>query len=74
MEKEFKTPSYMRKCYKTYYNKNKDDETFKNNRRESQRRYYEKNKEKVLEKMRQKRQLMKENNDKFQEFQKVDNC
>tara|TARA_R100000388_G_scaffold40374_1_gene31074 strand:+ start:546 stop:773 length:228 start_codon:yes stop_codon:yes gene_type:complete len=58
--KEYKTPSYMRRSYKTYYDKNKDTDDFKEKRRLAQRKYYEKNKEKVLEKLRAKRALLKE--------------
>ena len=50
----------MRRSYKTYYDKNKDTDDFKEKRRLAQRKYYEKNKEKVLEKLRAKRALLKE--------------
>jgi len=39
---EYKTPIYMRKSYKTYYDKNRDSEEFKEKRRIAQRKYYEK--------------------------------
>ncbi len=52
---EYKTPSYMRKCYKRYYDNKKSDEDFKKARREAQKRYYHANKEKVLEKLAKKR-------------------
>lgn len=55
----YKTPIYMRRSYKTYYDKNKDTDDFKEKRRLAQKKYYEKNKEKVLQKLREKRELLK---------------
>lgn len=49
----------MRRSYKTYYDKNKDTDDFKEKRRLAQKKYYEKNKEKVLQKLREKRELLK---------------
>jgi len=44
MEKEYKTPIYLRKAYDRYYQKNKESEEFKQKRREASKRYYEKQK------------------------------
>ena len=52
-EKEYKTPIYFRKCYKKYYDKNKDNEDFKAKRREQQRKYYQENKQKVIARVKQ---------------------
>lgn len=60
LEQDYKTPVYMRKSYKTYYDKNKDTDDFKEKRRIAQKKYYEKNKEKVLHKLKEKRALKKE--------------
>jgi len=50
MEKEFKTPSYQRKAYKAYIDRNKDNEEFKERLRKQQREYYHRNKDKILAK------------------------
>ena len=67
VEKVFKTPSYKRKAYQNYYNKNKDDETFKNIRKQKQREYYLKNREKILEKKRKKKTTNTINSDEIVE-------
>ena len=67
VEKVFKTPSYQRKAYLNYYNKNKDDETFKNIRKQKQREYYLKNREKILEKKRKKKTTNTINSDEIVE-------
>tara|TARA_R110002074_G_scaffold133395_4_gene277071 strand:- start:65 stop:304 length:240 start_codon:yes stop_codon:yes gene_type:complete len=67
VEKVFKTPSYQRKAYQNYYNKNKDDETFKNIRKQKQREYYLKNREKILEKKRKKKTTNTINSDEIVE-------
>jgi len=56
MEKtNFKTSSYQRKAYRAYLDRNKDNEEFKENRRQKQREYYQRNKEKILEKIKNKK-------------------
>ncbi len=54
MELNFKTPSYQRKAYKTYINRKKEDEEkyneFKEKLKANQRKYYLKNREKILAK------------------------
>ena len=50
-QRQFKTPSYQRKAYLAYLERNKDNEEFKEKRREKQREYYKKNREKILERM-----------------------
>ena len=47
-QREYKTPSYQRKAYLAYLERNKNNEDFLNRRREKQREYYRKNKEKIL--------------------------
>ena len=47
-QREYKTPSYQRKVYLAYLERNKNNEDFLNRRREKQREYYRKNKEKIL--------------------------
>ena len=46
----YKTPSYTRKAYKDYYNRNKEDPDFVSKRRKAQAEYYQRNKIKILEK------------------------
>lgn len=41
-------PQYTRKANKAYYNKNKDKEEFREKKSESNRKYYEKRKERIL--------------------------
>jgi hypothetical protein len=41
-EKEFKTPSYQRKAYRAYLERNKDNQEFIQKRRKAQREYYHK--------------------------------
>ena len=55
MEKEYKTPIYMRKAYDRYYQKNKESEEFKKKRRDASKRYYEK--QKLLKKQKQELEL-----------------
>lgn len=55
----YKTPSYTRKAYKAYYDRNKDNGDFVDKRRLAQKEYYQRNKEKILEKKRLKREAKK---------------
>ena len=41
----YKTPSYTRKAYKDYYNRNKEDTEFISKRKKAQAEYYQRNKE-----------------------------
>ena len=59
----YKTPSYTRKAYKAYYNRNKQDDAFVNKRRLAQAEYYQRNKEKILEKKRLQRASKKKAKD-----------
>ena len=52
----YKTPIYQRRAYQNYIDKQKDNEEFKEARRAAARKYYKANREKVLEKMKIKRQ------------------
>tara|TARA_Y100000361_G_C11142780_1_gene336133 strand:- start:770 stop:1000 length:231 start_codon:yes stop_codon:yes gene_type:complete len=54
-EPVYKTPLYQRKAYDAYIERNKDNEAFLEKRREQQRNYYKKNREKVLSRMKEKR-------------------
>ena len=49
-EYSYKTPSYTRRAYKNYYDKNKEDPEFVSKRRKAQAEYYQRNKIKILEK------------------------
>jgi len=51
MEREYKTPIYLRKAYDRYYQKNKESEEFKQKRRDASKKYYEK--KKLLKKQQQ---------------------
>jgi hypothetical protein len=56
MEKtNFKTPTYQRKAYRAYLDRNKDNEEFKEKRREQQRQYYRDNRDKILERIKNKK-------------------
>lgn len=55
----YKTPSYTRKAYKAYYDRNKDNGDFVDKRRLAQKEYYIRNKEQILEKKRLKREAKK---------------
>ena len=59
MEKEFKTPSYQRKAYKAYIDRNKDNEEFKERLRKQQREYYHRNKDKILARLKKKNDAKK---------------
>ena len=61
----YKTPSYTRKAYKDYYNRNKEDTEFISKRKKAQAEYYQRNKEKILEKKRINREKKKEANQKL---------
>ena len=60
--KQYKTPSYMRKCYNDYYQKNKNNDQFKEKRREAQKKYYLANKEKVLARVKARQAQVKHDN------------
>ncbi len=52
-----KTPDYQRKAYQAYLERNKDNEDFLARRREKQKEYYERNKERIAERKKLARQL-----------------
>lgn len=56
---EFKTSSYQRKAYKDYIARKKDDPVFKEKMRDHQKKYYQKNKEKILAKKKAQREALK---------------
>ena len=58
--RQYETKDYQRRAYKNYYDRKKSDEDFKVKRRLAQKKYYEANKAKVLQKMKQKRDTQKE--------------
>tara|TARA_R110001632_G_scaffold24785_1_gene68709 strand:- start:500 stop:709 length:210 start_codon:yes stop_codon:yes gene_type:complete len=58
-EKHYKTAEYQRKAYQKYYNKIKDTDEFKQKSRNAQKSYYERNRDKILERKRLKREAMK---------------
>ena len=55
---EFKTPVYQRKAYKNYLERKKSDEEFIAKRKLAQKAYYQKNKEKILQKIRDKKKSL----------------
>lgn len=61
----FKTPSYQRKAYNAYIQRKKEDsekyEEFKEKLKASQKKYYLKNKQKILEKKASEREARKKN-------------
>ena len=59
MENTFKTPSYQRKAYKDYVKRNEDNEEFREKRKKAQKEYYEKNKSRILQKLKEKRYYQK---------------
>tara|TARA_Y100000114_G_scaffold138331_1_gene141226 strand:+ start:3183 stop:3389 length:207 start_codon:yes stop_codon:yes gene_type:complete len=58
-EPQFKTSSYQRKAYKDYIARKKDDPIFKEKLRENQKKYYQKNKEKILARKKAQREANK---------------
>ena len=52
----FKTPIYQRNAYKNYLARKNGDEDFIKHRKEQQREYYRKNREKILLRMKEKKQ------------------
>tara|TARA_R110000772_G_scaffold7819_1_gene26271 strand:- start:492 stop:836 length:345 start_codon:yes stop_codon:yes gene_type:complete len=50
MEKVFKTPIYTRKAQKAYFDRNKDNEEWTQNKKQISKNWYNKNKEKLAEK------------------------
>tara|TARA_Y100000361_G_C11149200_1_gene339995 strand:+ start:555 stop:764 length:210 start_codon:yes stop_codon:yes gene_type:complete len=60
--KIYKTPEYQRRAYKKWANKKMaEGDDFKEKRRQAQSDYYYKNREKILEKMKAKREAKKAN-------------
>ena len=57
METKYKTPSYQRKAYLAYLDRNKDNNEFLEKRRKKQREYYYKNREKILARMKKKNSI-----------------
>jgi hypothetical protein len=59
-EQTFKTPNYQRKAYKDYYARKKEDPEWIEDQKQKRKVYYEKNKEKILERLKNKRINSKE--------------
>tara|TARA_R110000823_G_scaffold100329_2_gene215805 strand:- start:2158 stop:2379 length:222 start_codon:yes stop_codon:yes gene_type:complete len=59
MNKQLKTSSYQRKAYKDYVLRNKDDPEFIANRKAHQKKYYEKNKIKIIAKVKARQEKLK---------------
>lgn len=59
IEENYKTPSYQRRAFLKYYNKIKDTDEYRQKSRDAQKSYYERNREKILEKKRLKREALK---------------
>lgn len=59
--KVYKTPIYQRNANKAYSERNKNNDVHINSRRASQKAYYEKNKEKIIEKRKNRIKEIKEN-------------
>ena len=57
MEINYKTTTYQRKAYEAYLERNKNNEEFISKRKEAQRKYYQKNREKILKKIKEKKEL-----------------
>jgi len=58
-ETQFKTSSYQRKAYKAYIARKKDDPEFREKMRQNQKKYYEKNREKILARKKAEREANK---------------
>lgn len=59
IEEKYKTPVYQRKAFTKYYNKVKDTDEFRQKSRDAQKSYYERNREKILEKKKLKRESIR---------------
>jgi hypothetical protein len=59
MEKEFKTPIYQRTAYKKYIERKNQDPNWVKETKEKRKEYYQKNKERILKNLREKRANMK---------------
>ena len=59
IEEKYKTPVYQRKAFTKYYNKVKDTDEFRQKSRDAQKSYYERNREKILERKKAKRDAVK---------------
>ena len=62
MTTDYKTTEYQRRAYSAYLERNKNNEEFQEKRRESARKYYLANKEKVLARMKKIREEKKNAN------------
>ena len=56
---DYKTKDYQRRAYDAYLERNKNNEEFLEKRRISAKKYYEANKQKILARMRAKREAKK---------------
>ena len=56
---EYKTKDYQRRAYDAYLERNKNNEEFLEKRRQSAKKYYEANKNKILGRMKAKREAKK---------------
>jgi len=67
IEEKYKTPVYQRKAFTKYYNKVKDTDEFRQKSRDAQKSYYERNREKILERKKAKRDALKKLKEQEQE-------
>lgn len=67
IEEKYKTPVYQRKAFTKYYNKVKDTDEFRQKSRDAQKSYYERNREKILERKKAKRDAVKKLKEQEQE-------
>jgi anion-transporting ArsA/GET3 family ATPase len=56
---DYKTPIYQRKAYNDYLVRKKDDEEFIAKRKANQKKYYEKNREKIIAKVKARTEKIK---------------
>tara|TARA_R110000803_G_scaffold19264_2_gene50645 strand:- start:1460 stop:1678 length:219 start_codon:yes stop_codon:yes gene_type:complete len=59
MDKQYKTSSYQRKAYNDYVDRNKDCVEFLEKRKAIQKKYYQKNREKIIEKVKARQEKIK---------------
>jgi len=67
IEEKYKTPVYQRRAFTKYYNKVKDTDEFRQKSRDAQKSYYERNREKILERKKAKRDAVKKLKEQEQE-------
>ena len=67
----YKRPSYLVRAQDKYYNKNKDLEEYKKNRKECSKKYYQKNKEQINKKRRERYAMKKKEKEEKEQNKKV---